>query len=289
MEKTFPFYEQNEISKLNTRLTDCDDQTLHAHEFVEIFYVVSGSILHLIGGETYELSAGHLAIVFPHTPHRFLRSGNCTHRDFIIHKSLAKETFNFIDESAYERFKNAKYAHCKVTTDDVTFIEISTKRFYEELDVNKRRNYEKVLVSTLLGLLYLYSNKYTNLNDFKSKCEFLISNSYTLKNTVDIIRNELGYNKYYLCRKFKETFGETLVDHINKLKLNYAAYLLKTTNYNVSEICEQIGIESLPYFIKLFTKKYGLTPAKYRKQNQNLSVESSPSPKPHHDTDNGEI
>ena len=195
MKKSFPVYPHDEIVKLNTRLTDSDDTTVHAHEFVEIFYVSSGNITHCIGGQTYDLSVGDLAIIFPFTPHKFLRKGSCTHRDFILHENLVKQTFNFIDESAYGTLEQKKFVHCKISMDDITFIEKSTKRFYEELDVVKRRNYEKVLVSTLLGLIYLYSNKSSDLNDFKSKCEVLISNAYTFKNAVEIIRGELGYNK----------------------------------------------------------------------------------------------
>ena len=65
----------------------------------------------------------------------------------------------------------------------------------------------------------------------------------------------------------KEAFGVTLLEYVNGLKLNHATYLLKTTHYTLAEICEQIGIESMPYFIKIFTQKYGMTPAKYRKNH----------------------
>ena len=124
------------------------------------------------------------------------------------------------------------------------------------------------MVSSLFGLIYLYANKNVKIDNFRSQCEVTISNAFNKKNALEIIRNELGYNKYYLCKKFKEAFGVTLLNYVNGLKLNQACYLLKTTRYTLVEICEQIGIESMPYFIKIFTNCYGMTPAKYRKNNQ---------------------
>lgn len=266
MRNEIPIYEEHPTVPFNTFLRDGLDSERHQHQFVEIFYVVNGSITHWINGMEESISVGDLYLIFPNTPHYFIRKNDCTHRDFIINLSLAEPAFHYISQDFFKNLERNKFAHCKITTDDIIFLENNIKNYFEELDISKRKNFEKILVSTLLGLVYLYANKNTNIENFRAQCEEAISNAFIQKNALEIIRNELGYNKYYLCRKFKETFGLTLLDYVNGLKLNHATYLLKTTNYTLSEICEQIGIESMPYFIKIFTKKYGTTPAKYRKQ-----------------------
>ena len=157
---------------------------------------------------------------------------------------------------------------CKISTNNILFFETNLKSYFEEPDVSKRKNFEKVLLSTLFGLIYLYTNQIPKIDHFRLRCEEAISNSFIQKNALELIRGELGYNKYYLCKKFKETFGVTLLTYVNKLKLNHACYLLKTTRYTLTEICEQVGFDSMPYFIKIFTAQYGVTPAKYRKDKQ---------------------
>ena len=266
MNENIPIYSEHPTVPFNTYLTEDQDTTPHMHQFIEMFYVVNGTIEHCVNGIKESLSVGDFFLIFPNTPHYFLRKNDCAHRDFVVNVSLASPAFEYINPSFFLTIERNKYVRCKITTEDIIFLENNIKNYFEELDILKRKNFEKILVSTLLGLIYLYANKNTSIENFRAQCEEAISNAFIQKNALDIIRNELGYNKYYLCRKFKETFGVTLLDYVNRLKLNHAAYLLKTTRYTLSEICEQIGIESMPYFIKIFTKKYGLTPAKYRKQ-----------------------
>jgi AraC-like DNA-binding protein len=35
---------------------------------------------------------------------------------------------------------------------------------------------------------------------------------------------------------------------------------------NISEVALEVGVESLPYFTKIFTKEIGLSPSKFRKK-----------------------
>ena len=266
MKDVIPIYEEHPTVPFNTFLTDALDTTCHGHKFIEVFYVVNGSIEHHINGVKEAITVGDLYLIFPNTPHYFIRKNDCTHRDFVVNLSLAEPAFEYINRDFFKNLERNKFVRCKITTEDILFLEQNIKNYFEELDISKRKNFERVLVSTIFGLIYLYANKNTRIENFRAQCEEAVSNAFIQKNALDIIRNELGYNKYYLCRKFKETFGCTLLDYVNALKLNHATYLLKTTHYTIAEICEQIGIESMPYFIKIFTKKYGVTPAKYRKQ-----------------------
>ena len=59
----------------------------------------------------------------------------------------------------------------------------------------------------------------------------------------------------------------TLFIDINDLRIKHAAYLLQTTDYTQQKICESIGFESVSYFNKLFKRKYGITPATFKRQS----------------------
>lgn len=70
--------------------------------------------------------------------------------------------------------------------------------------------------------------------------------------------------KPYLIRLFKQEFGRSPLHYINEKKIEKSQLLLLTTNQPVKEIAYTIGFNDLSYFIRLFKKTVGLTPAAYR-------------------------
>jgi AraC family cel operon transcriptional repressor len=248
-----------------TRLTNSEDEHLHNHDFFELFYISNGSIRHVINGTEEELTIGSAYLIHPDITHTFKRHGTCTHRDFIISQKLAMSVCEFIDPEFFKQLTQKGFIQFKIETDNILFIEKMINSFLQNLEITQRKNYEKVLTSTLFGFAYLFLHSDNNASTFKSLCIQAINNNLTKQNAIDEIRAELGYNKYYLCKKFKASFSCTMVDYINNMRIGHARYLLITTDYKISEICEQLGIESIPYFNKLFCKKYGCPPSKYRK------------------------
>ena len=72
---------------------------------------------------------------------------------------------------------------------------------------------------------------------------------------------------YYLSRLYKQISGENLMDHITEVRIAKAKYLLKTTDLKIHEISDKVGIESAPYFSRLFKKMVHCTPQEYRGQS----------------------
>lgn len=67
-------------------------------------------------------------------------------------------------------------------------------------------------------------------------------------------------------RTFKQTFGLTPVDYINQQRIALASKLLRTTSRCLADISVDCGFNNLTYFMKLFRRETGLSPAQYRKQ-----------------------
>jgi transcriptional regulator GlxA family with amidase domain len=59
--------------------------------------------------------------------------------------------------------------------------------------------------------------------------------------------------------------GETPAKYLQRLRLDRATELLKTTALPLKDICEKSGFNRPSYFIEIFTQKYGTTPLQYRK------------------------
>lgn len=72
-------------------------------------------------------------------------------------------------------------------------------------------------------------------------------------------------NKDYMCRKFTEVYGISMVSRLNQIRIEQAKKLLRSSNIKISQIAQQIGYNDDKYFIKTFKKHTGLTPNEYRK------------------------
>ena len=80
------------------------------------------------------------------------------------------------------------------------------------------------------------------------------------------IKEHLGnhVSEEHLSRLFKKEMGITLTAYIADLRTKKAAELLKTSMLSVAEIAMYVGYPDSNYFVKVFKKRYGMTPSAYR-------------------------
>lgn len=110
------------------------------------------------------------------------------------------------------------------------------------------------------------SSESTMLADSKTADIYsYINEHYTEKITLDDICFLFGTNKTSLCHKFKNEYGITVLNYINKLKINDAKIYIREQNLSVTEISELLGFSSIHYFCRLFKKHTGLSPKEYSK------------------------
>ncbi len=68
-------------------------------------------------------------------------------------------------------------------------------------------------------------------------------------------------------RCFKQQYGITPVEYINQQRIQLSVRLLRNTQSSIADIGFACGYNNLNYFLKVFKKAIGTTPANYRKQS----------------------
>ena len=74
----------------------------------------------------------------------------------------------------------------------------------------------------------------------------------------------VGYSQSHFSTVFKKKTGMSPLSYFNRLKVEHACQLLKTTDLKVNMICYKVGIEDPLYFSRLFSKVMGMSPSEFR-------------------------
>ncbi|RIV23864.1 AraC family transcriptional regulator [Fibrisoma montanum] len=122
------------------------------------------------------------------------------------------------------------------------------------------------LMQTQARSLLLSSDaSYGNVNRLAHVAQYInkhLNRSLQIKELAD----EACMSEPNFYRTFKQTFGMTPVDYINQQRIALASKLLRTTNRYLADISLECGFNNLTYFMKLFRREMGMSPAQYRKQ-----------------------
>lgn len=80
--------------------------------------------------------------------------------------------------------------------------------------------------------------------------------------------SSLGYTHQYLNKLFHQTYGMSMLQYVQRLRLDKAISLLcSDENITIKDIAGFVGMET-NYFIRTFRKATGMTPDQYRKSVQ---------------------
>lgn len=91
-----------------------------------------------------------------------------------------------------------------------------------------------------------------------------IRDNFSKNINLQSIADHIHVNSSYLSRLYKKETGESIVDALNKYRIEMAKKLLKDPSYKVFEVACAVGIEDPAYFTHVFTKYAGMSPKKYK-------------------------
>ncbi|RKN84298.1 helix-turn-helix transcriptional regulator [Paenibacillus ginsengarvi] len=261
-----------------------------SHDFWEFLYVDKGEFIVETGRESRLLRQGELLFLEPDLFHATRANGTIAPNIFIVSFECRSPRMQFFKEHFWYRLEERERELLAV------LMEEGENAFGPDYSVPPRKRLvrkqdapvggEQLFVLTLEMLLIRLVRLET---ETKVKAKLPTSTgdksdsdiadliiAYLEANlnqdiTLEQICHSFGIGKTQLSILFKKKTGCSVIEYISQLKIAKAKAYIREDVYNLTEIAELLGYNSLHYFSKHFKKITGASPSEYSKiLNKNL-------------------
>jgi len=99
----------------------------------------------------------------------------------------------------------------------------------------------------------------------------MLRESYDPRLSIREVAKEAAISPFHFIRRFQAVFGETPHQFRIQSRLERAKHLLTLTDYSVTDVCLEVGFESLGSFSDLFARRVGVPPSVYRRQVRSIT------------------
>lgn len=255
-------------------------EPLHAHEFIEVVYILSGKAIQHVDAECYAVERGDIVFINYGSLHAFepleeLELVNIYFMpellgDAIItpENALALLSLTAFDEMRRDK-SGGKLSFFGEERRALETIVLAMLREYTE----QRPGAERV-IENYLGILFTVMLRKTAMDgsateaDVWSTLTDYIDENLHERLTLSSLAQRCFYNPSYFSRVFKQHFGVSLSDYLRTRRIGQAMRLLVETDATVDEIVAQTGYADRSTFYHAFSKQTGTSPAEYRAKNK---------------------
>src|SRR5215475_2652574 len=92
---------------------------------------------------------------------------------------------------------------------------------------------------------------------------FLLKQNLAEPPSLEELGRKIGCSHFYLSRIFSAQTGQTITQYLRRLRMEKAAELLRSGEYNVTEVALEVGYASPSHFSQAFHEAFGCCPGLY--------------------------
>ena len=269
------FEEGKSFKLFSPSLKDCF--FWHYHPEIELVYVEASNGIRHVGKNISDFKESDLLLIGSNVPHL-----NFDYKIQTECKQLVLQMReNFLQDLIFPipEFENIKQLLDRSYL-GLSFSGETKKIVVEKLHIIKDENSFKSFIG-LIEILQILANstEVKELNNEDTRIKWFLNDkirmgtiydyihgNYDKKTNVNEIAEMVSLSTPAFCRYFKKQTNMTFTDFVNNYRINQAKLLL-LQNSCVTEVCFQVGFESLSYFNKLFKKYIGETPSAFKKMH----------------------
>ena len=246
-------------------------------EYPELLYLCRGCARYRIGGAEVTVREGELLLLGQNTPLEPLDGGSDPlDVSFFIKPEFFGDILSFLgsEQTPLREFvlrclgQETPYGYLHFHVSGIRPIE----NLLENLLLHLLENPEsrRAIPLYTVGLLFVHlleeSDRLTmGIREQQSILGVLryLENNYaggSLTEAAQLLHCDVAW----LSREIKRRTGRTYTELLQERRLQQAAWLLEHTSQRVSDIAVSVGYENVSYFHRIFQKRFGLSPKKYR-------------------------
>jgi two-component system response regulator YesN len=143
--------------------------------------------------------------------------------------------------------------------------DLAESRSHRELQQRLRQRLDRYMTHRIKQ-----SRDFTDHEEVNKIIEYVRRN-YDKDVTLKTMAKYVAMDESYLSGLFKKKTGETLIQYLQRVRIEQAKFYLEQTDWPVHEIGERVGFANANYFFKIFKRWTNLTPADYRNSLKNRS------------------
>lgn len=254
----------------------------HWHYYVEMIYVMEGTAWVTCNQNTYTIHSDELIFLPPEAVHSIYTTTPIPLRYVVL-----KFDANRINLSAdylpkvHSVFRSiTKEQTLPITFKQEDFSDFSMQEFFthcvREME-EKRYGYDCYLSSSIsLLLLQLFRVWYqcgfaSQLESYEKDDDYSIHDILLYidahsheKIVVEDLADMCHMSYSYFAKMFKQLYGQSCKEYIEAIRLRKAENLLLFTNHDLTYISSETGFSDCSHLIRIFKRKYHMTPKQYR-------------------------
>ncbi len=239
---------------------------LHQHSTYEIFF---GDISIVTEGETLQCKSS-VTLIPPYLNHyTVVGDGEVYSMYFDIERYIKRQG------SLYDELTLRLSEICMIDmTDEIRFYIAQMARSLANGTTENTEHIAALLFFEVFSCLVPKSDWRTEQNAKRGKnikkIDIYIAEHYSESITLSDLSRELYLCEKQISRIIKKEYGCSLADLITHRRLSVSCMLLKYTTMPIVEIAASVGYTYESNFFAAFKRVYGVTPRKYRAENENI-------------------
>lgn len=254
-----------------TKTENTDLSSLHFHSGYEFIFVTNGDVMIEIDSVPHKAKSPAIILLNPFEQHKITDESDNYERIILVLNSDILEQNISPRLIAMLKCRPQNFSHIiKPNENDFTSICNILDHIARELECSNllSNQYIQNCVYNMLILLYRTQKTSTELSLPMMKIQTYIDMNYSNIQAIQDVADEFCLSSSHLSRTFKTYSGYSPVEYLLNIRLYRAQQLLIYSDLNINEISTEIGFKDTNNFIRQFSKRFKLSPLKFRKENR---------------------
>jgi len=229
----------------------------HSHDWLHLSIVQSGRYVRTIGGRSHCYRPGSVSFLPTNESHGddYAPGSRCLHLAVPLEMELSLLAEFRREEAARDEFTPAAGASTAV----------ALCHEFRNPDFDSALVVQTLLLDLACRELALRVERSAHRPPWIETVLTYLDDSFEQPWTLAEIANEVGVHPVHLCRSFSQSLGCTLGEYIRTLRLIRGWQLLSLGHATIADVASQSGFADQSHFTRLFTRRFGMTPARYRR------------------------